>query len=59
MVFMISSFTFSIIFVQGYPTDLGAHINILKKHLEIGGFPVPPLYYFSLYLMKLIGRAHV
>ncbi|MEX2591337.1 MAG: hypothetical protein WD426_01095, partial [Anditalea sp.] len=32
---------------------MDAHIAILEKHLQVEAFPVPPLYYFALYLMQL------
>lgn len=46
--------TFAIILIKNYSTDLDGHIHLLELHLYHGKFPVPPLYYSSLYLLKQI-----
>lgn len=46
--------TFAIILIKNYNTDLDGHIHLLELHLHHGKFPVPPLYYSSLYLLKQI-----
>lgn len=58
LIFIISLFSFTIIFVQGYYTDLDVHIKILEMHLETGKFPVPPLYYFTLYILKKVSSTN-
>lgn len=46
--------TFSVILAENYNTDLDGHIHLLELHLQNGKFPVPPLYYSGLYLLKQI-----
>lgn len=45
---------FFLIFKLKIDTDLQAHILILKKYLDHGYFPVPPLYYFTIYTVSLL-----
>lgn len=54
ILFFASVVIFGTILAKGYYTDLDSHIYILERHLEIGSFPVPPLYYFSLYFLESV-----
>src|SRR5680860_350847 len=59
LAFAVAMVIFSIILVKGYHTDLDAHIAILERHLQVGAFPMPPLYYFALYLMQPVSYTHL
>jgi hypothetical protein len=50
----ISTSIFFLIFKLSIATDLSSHIRILKEHLKYGYFPIPPLYYFTIYLVGFL-----
>jgi hypothetical protein len=51
IIFLIISFAmFFLIFKLGINTDLSNHLRILEIYLQYGYFPIPPLYYFTIYI---------
>lgn len=46
---------FSLIFLLNIPTDIQEHNQFLQIYLEHGKFPVPPLYYFTVFLFTFTG----
>lgn len=47
---LVSALIFFLIIRRGIFTDIQLHIEILRFHLSNGAFPVPPLYYLTVYL---------
>ena len=54
ILFFSSGIIFATILIKEYYTDLDSHIYILERHLEMETFPVPPLYYYSIYTLERI-----
>ena len=52
--FVVSTGIFFLIFKLGIGTDLSNHIRIFEEYLKHGYFPIPPLYYLTIYLVSLV-----
>ena len=53
LILWISSIWFNYIY-SNVATDLQAHVKILTSHLSEGLFPVPPAYYFLIYILNQV-----
>jgi hypothetical protein len=52
LIFTLSAILFYAFIYKGIPSDIRGHVSFMKKLIDLGTFPVPPMYYLWVYLFK-------
>lgn len=52
LIFILSGILFYAFIYRGIPSDIRGHVSFMIKLIDLGTFPVPPLYYLMVYILK-------